>query len=76
MTSQPRTANGCLLGRPRGDGRVLAVLNADTWQTWHTVADRLGLQRNATLQALWRAQQRGLIEHRRGIGYRIARPAS
>jgi hypothetical protein len=36
------------------------------------VAERLGLSGDATRQALLRAKRRGLIEHRRGLGYRRA----
>jgi hypothetical protein len=35
------------------------------------VAERLGLSLQAAYTALWRAEQRGWIEHRRGHGYRL-----
>ena len=66
--SQPSTRNPG--GRPRGDARVLAVLG-DEWVLASAIAERLGLSRGAALQALWRAERRGLIEHRRGYGYRL-----
>src|SRR2546423_7409879 len=67
--SQPRTRNPT--GRPRGDARVLAVLGTDTWAKGSEVAERLGLSPGAAYAALWRAQRRGLIEHRPRYGYRL-----
>lgn len=67
---QPRTPLGKLLGRPRGDAGVLAVLNADGWTLAATVAERLGLKPMAAYQRLIRAQRRGLIDHAWGKGYR------
>ena len=73
--AQSRTSTRKLMGRPRGDARVLAVLG-DEWVLASDVAERLGLSRAAALQALWRAEQRGLIEHRRSYGYRLKEPRS
>ena len=68
---QPRTSTGNLLGRPRGDARILAALDAHAWMKGEVVAERLGLLPGAAYAALWRAEQRGLIEHRRNQGYRL-----
>jgi len=70
----PRWPHGKLKGRPRGDATVLAVLD-DTWTLAPVIAERLGKSYLATLQALNRAYLRGLIEHRRGRGYRRKRGA-
>jgi len=71
QAEQPRTSTRNLGGRPRGDTRVLAVLRAEEWTTAAVVAERLGLSLKATYVALWRAEQRGLIEHRWRRGYRV-----
>jgi biotin operon repressor len=71
VPAQPRTSTGNLLGRPRGDARILAVLDARAWMKGEVVAERLGLSLVAAYTALWRAEQRGLIEHRRNQGYRL-----
>jgi hypothetical protein len=71
LERQPRTRRGNLWGRPRGDGRILAILGP-VWVLLSEIADRLGLSYDATRQALLRAKRRGAIEHRRGLGYRIA----
>ena len=68
--AQSQTSTRTPTGRPRGDARVLAVLG-DEWVLASDIAERLGLSRRAALQALWRAERRGLIEHRRGYGYRL-----
>jgi predicted Rossmann fold nucleotide-binding protein DprA/Smf involved in DNA uptake len=67
---QPRTKGGKLLGRPRGDARVLAVLG-DEWMPASEVAERLGLSLGAAYMALVRAERRGVIEHRYHRGYRV-----
>ena len=71
QAEQPRTSTRNLGGRPRGDARVLAVLRADEWTKAVVVAERLGLSLAAAYEALWRAEQRGLIEHGWHRGYRV-----
>jgi DNA-binding transcriptional regulator GbsR (MarR family) len=71
LPQQPRTRHGKPWGRPRGDVRVVAVLR-DEWMPLSEIRERLGLSLDATRQALLRARRRGLVEHRRGRGYRRA----
>lgn len=65
---QPTTARGKLIGRPRDDARLLAILKHDELMTAAEIAARLGISLGTTYQLLYRAQQRGLIE--RQFGYR------
>jgi transcriptional regulator with XRE-family HTH domain len=69
QAEQPRTNTSKVVGPPRGDGRILAVL-FDTWMSAEAVAARLQISRSAAYRALWRGEARGLIEHRPGGGYR------
>jgi hypothetical protein len=71
LPQQPQTRHGKLRGRPRGDERIVAIVGPD-WAPFSVIADRLGLSRDAARQALLRATRRGVIEHRRGLGYRRA----
>ena len=73
QAEQPRASTRNLGGRPRGDARILAVLSSDEWTTTAVVAERLGLSLNAAYVALWRAERRGLLEHRYRRGYRVRR---
>jgi transcriptional regulator with XRE-family HTH domain len=66
---QPRTRTGKLVGPPRGDARILAILG-DQWMSAEGVAARLKISESAAYRALWRGEARGLIEHRAGGGYR------
>lgn len=68
---QPRTPSGRLVGRPRRDDALLTALDTRTWTKALVVAHRLGKSKSATCKALWYAQKRGLVEHRRGYGYRL-----
>lgn len=78
ISERRRTSNGRLWGRPRGDAAILAVLDSEGWTLARTVAERLQRPLGATHVALWRAQQRGLIERRRygGGGYRLRQEAA
>lgn len=67
---QPRTVHGKRLGRPRGDVALLTVLSHHEWTQVPAVAERLGKTITATLQALQRARRRGLVQNKRGHGYR------
>jgi DNA-binding IclR family transcriptional regulator len=69
--AQARTSTGSLLGRPRRDARILTVLSVNEWTKGADVAEQLGLSLTAAYVALWRAERRGLLEHRRGQGYRL-----
>lgn len=60
-------------GRPRGDADVCATLDAEQWTKGLVVARRLGKHLSATYVALWRAEKRGLIEHKWRSGYRLRR---
>ena len=66
---RPPANQGPPPGPPRGDARILACLG-DGWSTAHEVARQLRISRTAAQKALWRAERRGLLEHRAGGGYR------
>ena len=70
QAEQPRTSTGKLMGPPRGDARILAILG-DQWMSAEGVAARLKISRSAAYRALGRGEARGLIEHRPGGGYRV-----
>jgi hypothetical protein len=69
--SSPYAPTPARIGPPRGDAAVLAVLTEDTWSPLSHVAARLGKPVSATSMALYRAKRRGLLEHKRGVGYRL-----
>ena len=75
LPQQPRTPHGKLWGRPRGDARIMAILGAE-WMPLSEIKERLGLSVDATRQAVLRAKRRGVIEHRRGLGYRRTKEAA
>jgi transcriptional regulator with XRE-family HTH domain len=70
QAERPRTSAGQVVGPPRGDGRILAVLG-DTWMSAEAVAARLQISRSAAYRALWQGEAGGLLEHRPGGGYRV-----
>jgi transcriptional regulator with XRE-family HTH domain len=73
--AQPRTSMGRLVGPPRADARILAVLR-DTWMSAHELATRLEISESAAYRALWRGVARGVVEHRSGGGYRAREQGS
>lgn len=73
--SSPYAATPARIGPPRGDATVLAVLTEDTWSSLSYVAARLGKPISTTSMALYRAKRRGLLEYKRGAGYRIRKAA-
>jgi DNA-binding XRE family transcriptional regulator len=58
------------VGPRREDDRILAALGG-AWLSAEGVAARLRVSTAVAYQALWRAESRGVVEHRHGGGYRV-----
>lgn len=71
--TRPRPGARAPAGPPRADARITALLRG-AWLSAEDVAARLRVSKAAAYRALWRAEARGLIEHRHGGGYRARTP--